>query len=40
VRWLLWKGIRAGMRLWLAIETGDFGRDAIFTQNLFAIAEK
>ncbi len=39
-RWLLWKGIRAGLRLWLAIETGDLGRDAIFTQNLFAVAEK
>jgi SAM-dependent methyltransferase len=40
VRWLLWRGIRVGLRLWLAIETGDCGREAIFTQNLFAIAEK
>jgi SAM-dependent methyltransferase len=40
VRWLLWKAIRAGLRLWLAIETGDGGRDAIFSQNLFAVALK
>jgi len=39
-RWLLWKGIRAGLRLWFAIETGDLDRKAIFTQNLLAIAEK
>jgi hypothetical protein len=39
-RWLLWKGIRTGLRLWVAIETGDLGRNAIFTQNLFAIAKK
>ena len=40
VRWLLWKGIRAGLRLWLAVETGDYGRGAIFSQNLFAVALK
>jgi SAM-dependent methyltransferase len=40
VRWLLWKVIRTGLRLWLAIETGDTGRGAIFTQNLFAVALK
>jgi 2-polyprenyl-3-methyl-5-hydroxy-6-metoxy-1,4-benzoquinol methylase len=39
-RWLLWKGIRLGLRLWLAIETGDSGSEAIFTQNLFAVAHK
>ncbi|MGB3552985.1 MAG: class I SAM-dependent methyltransferase [Candidatus Binatus sp.] len=40
VRWLLWKGIRGGLRLWLAVETGDSGRSAIFTQNLLAVATK
>jgi SAM-dependent methyltransferase len=40
VRWLLWKGIRTGLRVWLAVETGDCSREAIFTQNLFAIAKK
>ncbi len=40
VRWLLWKGIRAGLRLWLAVETGDSGRNAIFSQNLLAVATK
>jgi 2-polyprenyl-3-methyl-5-hydroxy-6-metoxy-1,4-benzoquinol methylase len=40
IRWVLWKLIRTGLRLWLAIETGDKAGDAIFTQNLFAIAEK
>lgn len=40
VRWLLWKGIRTGLRLWLAVETGDCSREAIFTQNLFAIAKR
>jgi cyclopropane fatty-acyl-phospholipid synthase-like methyltransferase len=40
VRWILWKGIRAGLRLWLAVETGDSGRSAIFSQNLLAVAKK
>ncbi|HWJ39613.1 MAG TPA: class I SAM-dependent methyltransferase [Candidatus Limnocylindrales bacterium] len=40
VRWLLWKGIRSGLRLWLAVETGDSGSNAIFTQNLLAVATK
>lgn len=39
-RWLIWKLIRAGLRLYLAAETGDLGRGAIFTQNLFAVAVK
>jgi len=38
VRWTLWKLIRAGLRLYLAAESGDTGRDAIFTQNLLAVA--
>jgi 2-polyprenyl-3-methyl-5-hydroxy-6-metoxy-1,4-benzoquinol methylase len=40
IRWFLWKGIRAGLRLWLAVETGDSGRSAIFSQNLLAVAAK
>jgi 2-polyprenyl-3-methyl-5-hydroxy-6-metoxy-1,4-benzoquinol methylase len=38
IRWVLWKAIRVGLRLWLAVETGDPGRDAIFTQGLLAVA--
>lgn len=39
-RWLLWKAIRAVLRLYLMVETGESGRDAIFSQCLLAIAEK
>ncbi len=38
VRWLLWRGIHLLLRLWNAAETGDTGRDAIYTRNLLAIA--
>jgi SAM-dependent methyltransferase len=40
VRWFLWHGIRLGLRAYLAVETGDTGRDAIFSQNLLAVAVK
>ena len=40
VRWALWKLIRAGLRLYVAAETGDTGRHAIFTRNLLAVALK
>lgn len=40
VRWLVWKSIRGLLRLWLAAETGDTSRTAIFSQNLLAIAIK
>lgn len=40
IRWILWQGIRAGLRLWLAVETGETGRGAIFSQNLLAVAFK
>ena len=40
VRWLMWRGLCAGLHLWLAIETGDYDRDAIFSQNLYALAIK
>jgi SAM-dependent methyltransferase len=39
-RWVLWKCIRVGLRLWLAVETGDTGGNAIFSQNLLAVATK
>lgn len=38
VRWLLWRGICFLLRIWTAAETGDLGRDAIFTRNLLAVA--
>ncbi len=40
VRWMVWKVIRSLLRLYLAAETGDTARNAIFSQNLLAIAEK
>lgn len=40
VRWLLWQPLRAGLRLWLAIETGESGARAVFSQNLLAVATK
>jgi len=40
VRWLLWKVIRAALRLYSAAETGDTGNNAIFTQNFLTVAVK
>jgi len=40
VRWLGWKGLRILLRLYLAVETGDTGREAIFSQNFLAVAYK
>lgn len=40
VRWGLWKIIRSGLRLYLAVETGDTAGNAIFSQNFLAVAEK
>lgn len=40
VRWLLWRGIRAVLRVYLAVEVGSGERAAIFTQNLIAVATK
>lgn len=40
VRWALWKAIRGVSRVVLAAETGDTGRDAIFSQCLLAVARK
>jgi len=40
LRRLLWGAIRLGLRLYLTVESGDTGRDALFTQNLLAVARK
>ncbi len=40
VRWLLWKVFRNMLRLYMAAETGDLDRDAIFSQNLLCMAVK
>lgn len=40
VRAALWPVLRGVMRLALAIETGESGRDAIFSQCLLAVAHK
>jgi SAM-dependent methyltransferase len=40
VRCFLWHGIRLALRAYLAVETGDTGRDAIFSQNFLAVAIK
>ncbi len=39
-RWALWKMFRNLLRLYVAAETGDSGRDAIFSQNLICVAFK
>ena len=40
VRWALWKVFRTLLRLYVAAETGDSGRDAVFSQNLLCVAFK
>jgi SAM-dependent methyltransferase len=40
VRLLLWYCIRALWRMYLAVETGDTGRSAIFSQNFLVVAKK
>jgi SAM-dependent methyltransferase len=40
LRWVLWKAIRSGARVVLAAETGDTGRDAIFSQCLLTVASR
>lgn len=40
VRFVLWHMIRAVLRFYLAVETGDTGRNAIFSQNFLAVAVK
>jgi SAM-dependent methyltransferase len=38
LRWVIWKGFRSILRLYLAAETGDAGGDHIFTHNMLAVA--
>src|SRR2546422_6173732 len=40
VRFLLWKLIRAGLLFYIAVETGDLDRGAVFSQNLLAVARR
>lgn len=40
VRWVMWRVIRLLLRLWHTAETGDLGRNAVFTRNLLAVAYK
>lgn len=40
VRWLLWWIIKAMLHGYMAVEVGNFQRDALFTQNLYAAAWK
>ena len=39
-RWLGWRVIRAALRLWDVIETGDSGRDAVYSRNFIIVAVK
>jgi len=39
-RWLIWKAGRGLLRLFFMAETGDTGRNAVFSQNLLAVAQK
>ncbi len=40
IRWLLWKVIRGGLRLYLAAETGAGEKACIFSQNFLTVASK
>jgi len=40
VRYALWKVFRNLLRLYVAVETGDTARDAVFSQNLLCVAFK
>ena len=40
LRWMLWKGIRSLLRLYVAVEAGDAGGAQIFSRNLLAVARK
>jgi len=40
IRWVLWKVFRNLLRLYVAAETGDSGREAIFSHNLICVAFK
>ncbi len=40
LRWLLWRVIRAGLKFYLAAETGSLERNEILSQNLLCVAVK
>lgn len=40
IRWVIWKGFRTLLRLYIAVETGDTGSEAIFSQNFLTVAVK
>jgi len=40
LRWVLWKGIRGLLWLYVAAETGSLDKDCIFSQNLLCVAVK
>ena len=39
-RWLIWRIIRGILRLYIAVETGESGKETIFTQNFLTEALK
>jgi SAM-dependent methyltransferase len=40
VRFLMWKVVRTGLLFYIAVETGAFDRQAIFSQNFLAVVER
>ncbi len=40
IRWISWKFLRILLRTYLAVETGDTGKGALFTQNFLTVATK
>lgn len=40
LRWLLWKGFRSVLRLYIVAETGNASNAHIFSQNILAVATK
>lgn len=40
IRWVVWKVIRASLRVWLLAETGAAGPDTILSQNFVAAVRK
>jgi 2-polyprenyl-3-methyl-5-hydroxy-6-metoxy-1,4-benzoquinol methylase len=39
-RWILWQIIRACLRFYITVETGDFSTKQIFSQNFLTVARK
>lgn len=40
IRYALWKMIRATLRVYIMAETGDIGKECIFSQNFLVVADK